>query len=135
MVNPTRDPELDPRNDPARPVYPGSIERDIVTPSEQIDPRVDPRMNGSSRGLTGAAVVVAIVLIAIAAFSFFGSGSTDQASVPAGDGPVVQGTDNPPTASITPEPQQPAEPAPASPPPAAEAPQAAPAAPQPAPAQ
>lgn len=100
MVDP-RHPDYDPANDPARPVRPGPIERDPADPAHRVDPHRDPRIGSSSRGLAGATIAVAIVLLAVLAFAFMGGGTTDEAALPPGT--VAEDPANPATGAIEPD--------------------------------
>ena len=106
MVDPRR-----PEYDPLRPTRPGPIERDLADPAARLDPYSDPRIAGPRRGIAGATLAVAAVLLAVLAFAFFGGGTSDQASAPPPAG-VVEGGDNTATGSINPN-ETPAEPQPA----------------------
>lgn len=102
MVDP-RHPDYDPANDPSRPVRPGPIERDLADPAHRIDPHRDPRAGYSSRGLAGATIAVAIVLLAVLAFAFMGGGTTDEAALPPGtvtEDPATTGAIEPDTAPV-----------------------------------
>lgn len=107
MVDP-RHPDYDPATDPTRPVRPGPIDRDLTDPAHRIDPYNDPRIGSSSRGLAGATIAVAIVLLAVLAFAFMGGGTTDEAALPPGT--VAEDPNNPATGAIVPD--EPVEPAP-----------------------
>jgi type IV secretory pathway VirB10-like protein len=114
-----RDPRA-PRNpEPTiEPIVPGAIERDYDDPltyddpglldnPAYVQPRDYPRESSAPRGLAGATLAVAIVLLAVIAFSFMGGADTNETAV-APEVTQPLGTDNAPTASITPD-----EPAPA----------------------
>lgn len=110
-----RDPR-DPRN-PDRlvdPVAPGAIARDYDDPAAYDDPAICdnpayvqprdyPRASSAPRGLAGATLAVAVVLLAVLAFSFMGGADTDETAVVEPDVTQPLGTDNAPTASITEE--------------------------------
>jgi hypothetical protein len=99
MADP-RHPDYDPANDPTRPVGPGPVDRDLTDPALRIDPYNDPRIASPSRGLTGATIAVAVVLLAVLAFAFLGGTSTDEASI--APGTVVEDPNNPATGAIEP---------------------------------
>jgi hypothetical protein len=110
----------DPR-DPRDPRYnenltdqalPGEINRDFDDPAAYDDPalRADPavpsprdypRGTSAPRGIAGATLAIAIVLLAVIAFSFMGGADDETATVVPDTAPI--GTDRTPTASITPD--------------------------------
>ncbi|RST88382.1 hypothetical protein EJC49_01410 [Aquibium carbonis] len=128
-----RDPRnaRDPRdpNAPDRlvdPIVPGAIVRDYDEPLTQDDPalrndpayvqpRDYPRASSAPRGLAGATLAVAIVLLAVIAFSFMGGADTNETAGVTPEVTQPMGTDNTPTASIPAE-----QPAPANEPAAAD---------------
>ena len=96
----------------ADPVVPGAIERDYDDPLSYEDPAIRdnpayvpprdfPRASSAPRGLAGATLAVAIVLLAVIAFSFMGGADTSDTAVVAPEVTQPLGTDNAPTASIT----------------------------------
>ncbi|WP_187968789.1 hypothetical protein [Aquibium microcysteis] len=123
-----RDPR-DPRNPETRhadrlvdPVVPGAIDRDYDDPLAYEDPAIRdnpayvqprdyPRPSAAPRGLAGATLAVAIVLLAVIAFSFMGGADTNETAVNTPEVTQPLGTDDAPTASITPD--EPAAAAPA----------------------
>lgn len=110
-----RDPR-DPRN-PDRlvdPVVPGAIVRDYDAPAAYEDPAIRdnpayvpprdyPRASSAPRGLAGATLAVAVVLLAVLAFSFMGGADTNETAVVEPQVTQPLGTDNAPTASINDE--------------------------------
>ncbi len=109
-----RDPR-DPRYDEnlTDPALPGEINRDFDDPATYDDPalRADPavpsprdypRGTSAPRGIAGATLAVAIVLLAVIAFSFMGGADNETATVVPGETAPI-GTDATPTASITPD--------------------------------
>ncbi len=107
MTYPGRRPELDPADDPAGRVYsdparPGAIDRDVPDPAVP-DPHAYPRSTSSPRGIAAATIAVAIILLAVIAFSFLGNGPDEQVTVAPEAGQVEGTVDTAPTASITPE--------------------------------
>ncbi len=109
-----RDPRSpDPHTDRfADPVMPGAIDRDYDDPLSYEDPAIRdnpayvpprdyPRASSAPRGLAGATLAVAIVLLAVIAFSFMGGADTNDTAVVSPEVTQPLGTDNAPTASIT----------------------------------
>lgn len=119
MNSPIRDPNLDPvpNRDPlADPTHP-----DYVSPANRRMGYGDPIQPRRSAGIGGAAIVGIIVLLAVIGFALFGGSATNEAGLAPTGEPAIEGTQNPPTGSITPEPApaEPVEPAaPATPAPA-----------------
>lgn len=113
MADPRR-PDYDPANDPARPVGPGPVDRGVAD-SMARDPYAEPRAANSSRGLAGATIAVAVVLLAVLAFAFMGGTGTDEAALPPGT--VAEDPNNPATGAIEPDtaPISETQPAPVSP--------------------
>lgn len=115
-----RDPR-DPRNPGTRnpdrlvdPVVPGAIDRDYDEPLAYEDPAIRdnpayvqprdyPKASAAPRGLAGATLAVAIVLLAVIAFSFMGGADTNETAVTTPEVTQPLGTDDAPTASITPD--------------------------------
>ncbi|MFN3546272.1 MAG: hypothetical protein ACK4U0_02175 [Mesorhizobium sp.] len=103
----------DPRN-PDRlvdPVAPGAIVRDYDAPAAYEDPAIRdnpayvpprdyPRASSAPRGLAGATLAVAVVLLAVLAFSFMGGADTNETAVVTPEVTQPLDTDNTPTASI-----------------------------------
>lgn len=121
-----RDPRnpRDPRepNGPDRlvdPIVPGAIVRDyddplneddpaLRTDSAYVPPRAYPRASSAPRGLAGATLAVAIVLLAVIAFSFMGGSDTNETAGVTPEVTQPMATDNTPTASIPAEQPAPA---------------------------
>ena len=103
------------------PVVPGAIVRDYDDPAAHEDPAIRdnpahvqprdyPRASSAPRGLAGATLAVAVVLLAVLAYSFMGGSDTDETAVVQPEVTQPLGTDNAPTASIADEPATPAQP-------------------------
>ncbi|MDN2582276.1 hypothetical protein [Aquibium sp. ELW1220] len=95
-------------------VVPGAIDRDYDDPLAYDDPAIRdnpayvqprdyPKASSAPRGLAGATLAVAIVLLAVIAFSFMGGADNNEAAVTTPGVTQPLGTDNAPTASITPD--------------------------------
>lgn len=107
-----RDPRVS--NAPDRlddPIVPGAIVRDYDDPlyeddpalradNAHVPPRDHPPASSAPRGLAGATLAVAIVLLAVIAFSFMGGADTNETAVTTPEVTQPLGTDNTPTASI-----------------------------------
>ncbi|MFC3641071.1 hypothetical protein [Aquibium oceanicum] len=106
MTYPGRRPDVDPVDPAGRdysdPAAPGAIERDVPDPAVP-DPRAYPRTTSSPRGIAAATIAVAIILLAVIAFSFLGNGPDDQVTVAPEAAPVEGTIDQAPTASISPD--------------------------------
>jgi hypothetical protein len=93
MANPERPSELDPDRNPEYTVNPT-----FNNPIYPAEPRTTSRSVG---GLAAAAIIAVVAFLALA---FFGGGTDEQANAPGANQPAVEGTENPPTGSITPDP-------------------------------